>query len=716
MTLKQHRVCDSICNAIQTAFEVGSAQSSSNDVEKATSSGDWCAWRRKSRVRPAKADVQQARQAVASSFVEHHLSVEQLKDVYPDSYIHPEFPDRSDGLHSEEAKKRVKDGGINCIDPPREPNLIRFFVSQFHFKFWLLLIGASLLSMATYSIHMARGYNEPLNLYCAMILLAVVIVMCFLSYWQQSKAKKVLQSNTRMMPSLAVVIRDCEEQEVKADEVVVGDIVILRTGYKVPADMRIMQANCLTIESAEVTGESAPKAYKSEAATSSESVFDACNIAFMGSYCTEGEGIGIVIRTGKFTIMGAIASLHHHIPPPSGKLQTELQNFSTFISFLAISMATVIFFIGCFVARFENVLDHFIVGFVVIIVANVPQGLPATVMSQLRIIARRMAQKNILIKKLELIDELGAATVICTDKSGTLTMNKMIVTDLWYNRRLLTGGVDLKHPHLKAMKTSVRNERLEDPLPDILTVMSVCNGAQFEYVKRSMRRVSTMRAIQKSASEAMLSAPMRKKFTIVDTRTGQVSEAGKNREISSICPNSHHNSSDRKENGKKKTRRDALLGVPSDVALVQYVEQFASVEGIRQRYHVVHEIPFNSIRRCQLVVAKCLSDTNGHVDDLPDPLEKQSRYVVFIKGAPEVILGKCAKVLQNKELVEIDDDYRKQCQTAWEQLGNEGRRVIAFAQRHFHACETAKFGGKDGAEWPEELVFLGMAAIMDPPR
>lgn len=178
---------------------------------------------------------------------------------------------------------------------------------------------------------------------------------------------------------------------------------VSRAGYKVPADMRILQSNSLMIGSSDVTGHRMPREYKVEPVPPNISVFDACNVAFMGSYCTEGEGIGIVIRTGKFTVMGALAKQHHHIPPPSGRLQTELQNFSTFITIIAITMATAVFFVGCFVARFENILDHFIVGFVVIIVANVPQGLPATVMSQLRIIARRMAQKNILIKKLELI-------------------------------------------------------------------------------------------------------------------------------------------------------------------------------------------------------------------------------------------------------------------------------------------------------------------------
>ncbi|VDL64763.1 unnamed protein product [Nippostrongylus brasiliensis] len=571
-------------------------------------------------------------------------------------------------------RKRLRDGGGNVLPPPKEENLLHVFVRQFHFKFWVLLTGAAFLSIAAYFAHYAQGFNEPLNLYCAFILLLVVI-----------------KSFTKLLPSKAMVIRDCEEKEINTEDIVIGDLVIIRSGSRIPADIRILQTNCLTIEMSEVTGQKTPVECTAEAAASHVSVFDSRNVAFKGSYCTEGDGLGIVIRTGKFTVLGGIANLHTQIPPMKSKLQSELRTFAQFISVLAICMAVAMFLIGCIVAKFENVLDHFVVGFLVIIVANIPQGLPATVMSQLRIIARRMAQKNIYIKKLDLI---GA-------------------------------GVDLKHPHIRAMRTAVKSGgRLEDPLPDILTVMSVCNRAQFEHVRRSMRRVSTMRALQKSASEAMLSGPMKKKFTIVDTRTGQVSEArrptlpsvdglsdleaGVSREESAPLPPTHAIPT------RTKSRKNDIFGIPSDVALVKYVELNASVEAIRQRYHSVHEIPFNSIRRWQLVVCRCLADIQP-VEDVPEPERTEVRYVVMMKGAPEVILGKCKKARFNNDIVDIDDTFKQECQMAWESLGNAGRRVIAFAQAHFNAPMSAKFGAGE-CRWPEDLVFLGMAAIMDPPR
>ncbi|CAI4221688.1 unnamed protein product [Auanema sp. JU1783] len=688
--------------------------------------GFYARWKNRNRVRPGKFDVIEARMAVGSSFVEHHLTIEQLCDVYPDSYIQHEYPEQSDGLHSEEARNRLRDGGANVIDPPKEPSVINMFLQQFHYKFWLLLTGAAFLSIATYCVHRVHGYNEPLNLYCAFILMIVVVFMCCLSYWQERKAKKVIQNFTKLLPSKAVVIRDCEEKEVDIETLVVGDLVVIRSGSRIPADLRILHTNCLTIEVGEVTGSNELVECTAEAAASYVSVFDAKNVAFKGSHCTEGDGIGIVIRTGKFTVLGGIANIHHDIPPPTGKLQRELRTFANFITILAISMAAGIFLIGCIVARFENILDHFVVGFLVIIVANVPQGLPATVMSQLRIIARRMAQKNILIKKLELIDELGAATVICADKSGTLTMNQMVVSDLWFNNRMVSGSsVDLKHPHLRAMRNSVAkgNERFEDPLPDILTVMSVCNRAQFENVRRSARRVSTMRALQKSVSEAMLSGPLKKKFTVVDTRTGQVSEPRRvtlNSDAASISSNMEEEvmrkkSTQMSEGLPKQAchKKNEIFGVPSDVALVKYVERNASVEAIRQRYHTVFEIPFNSIRRWQLVVARCLAEPHSE-KDLP-PLEKdECRYVVMIKGAPEVIFNRCDRYRANSVVKEIDGDFKQECQVAWESLGNQGRRVIAFAQCFFKGKINMKFGNDGG--WPEKFVFLGMAAIMDPPR
>ncbi|VDK72771.1 unnamed protein product [Cylicostephanus goldi] len=125
--------------------------------------------------------------------------------------------------------------------------------------------------------------------------------MGLLSLWQEKKARKVVKDFTKLLPSKAIVIRDCEEKEINIEEIVVGDLVIISSGSRIPADIRILQTNCLTIEVSEVTGQTSPVECTAEAAAPHVSVFDSRNVAFKGSYCTEGDGLGIVIRTGKFT-------------------------------------------------------------------------------------------------------------------------------------------------------------------------------------------------------------------------------------------------------------------------------------------------------------------------------------------------------------------------------------------------------------------------------
>lgn len=189
--------------------------------------------------------------------------------------------------------------------------------------------------------------------------------MSLLSVWQEKKANQVTQGFKRLLPSKAVVIRDCEEKEVDIEELVVGDLIFLRCGSHVPADLRILQTNGLSIESSGVRGKedwfsckfmTSGKSHQFEATvdhvSESVSVFDSRNVAFKGSYCVEGDGIGLVIRTGKFTILGGIAHLHHHIPPPRGKLNIELETFANFITIMAICMAVGVFFVGCIVARY----------------------------------------------------------------------------------------------------------------------------------------------------------------------------------------------------------------------------------------------------------------------------------------------------------------------------------------------------------------------------
>ncbi|KAE9552572.1 hypothetical protein FO519_004229 [Halicephalobus sp. NKZ332] len=673
------------------------------------------------KVRPADEEAPEARrQVLGNSYVEHHLTISEIVDVYPDSFIDVEYPDRSDGLSTVEARKRLKDGGMNIIKAPKGHSNVKLFAKQFLYKFWILLLGAAFLSLLTYFIHIYHGNYETLNLYCAIILIAIVVCMSFLSFWQEKKTMRVVSNFQSLLPQNCFVFRDCEERQVPCEELVVGDLVSIRCGQRVPADIRILKSNGLKLESSAITGDLKANDYTNEPAAPHVSVFEARNVAFKGSYCVEGDGTGVVIRTGQYTVLGNITEFHTRIKPTESLLHQETAKFVQFISIIAVSMAVIFFIIGCVVAKFENILYHFITGFLIIIVANVPQGLPAMVMSQLAIIARRMGKKNVYIKKLDIIDELGAATVICTDKTGTLTQNFMQLTDMWYNKRHFSIHGEIKQAHMKSIKQMAKRE-LERPIPELLSVMSVCNKAQFERTRRSFKRVSTKLALERSNREMMNSAKLTKKFTVVD-QSGHESVRDPTWELSKIREQTdeenetnHDDEIDLPQSTIK--RRNDIIGSPSDVALLRYVEMNTSVEGIRQRFQTLFEVPFNSVRRWQKVIVRCLATPQSpDAQELPDLEQNECMYLVMMKGAPEVILSQCKRYAFNDELHEITEEFRESCQSAWEHFGCEGRRVIAFAHRHFIAKKNTKFNSNSDNYPMDDLVFLGMGAMMDPPR
>uniref|UniRef100_A0A0N5AYX4 Cation_ATPase_N domain-containing protein n=1 Tax=Syphacia muris TaxID=451379 RepID=A0A0N5AYX4_9BILA len=645
---------------------------------------------------------------LGSTYVEHHLTIREVRDIYPDSYIDVDYPDQSEGLSTVEARNRLRDGGPNIIETPKEISCLSLFMRQFLYKFWLLLLGAAALSVATYFVHLAHGNFEPLNLYCAGILVAIVTFMSVVSFWQEKRAKQALKDFKVLLPPSCIVVRNSEELQISPEELVVGDLVIIGAGARIPADIRILQSNGLKLETSAITGETEPVSCTDEAAAPHVNMFAAKNIALKGSFCVEGDGIGVTIRTGKYTVLGGLANIQKHVSSSKSKLRVEINQFVNKISIFALCMAIFFFMIGCFVARFENILDHFIVGFLVIIVAIVPQGLPSMVTSQLAIVARKMSEKNVFIKKLDVIDELGAATVIAADKTGTLTQNMMVVTNLWYNRRHHIGYGDVLVSQQPSNGGNYENEKLELPLPEILTVMSVCNRAQLEGIRKVIRRPH--QNLPKSDSETDKQRTPKKKFIVIDPKTGQESI----RTATADATNSENFLDNRDGIFFSDKERGRIIGSPSDVALLRYVELNASIEAIRQRYQTVFELPFNSVRRFQLVVARNLT-TNLSVSESYDQPDL-ARFVIMLKGAPEVVLKMCKKIKINGEEVAIDKDTTEDCKRAWEHFGNEGRRVIAFAVRYFKDNSNRKFCSSDVDEKLTDLMFLGMAAIMDPPR
>ncbi|TYZ66595.1 hypothetical protein PybrP1_002592, partial [[Pythium] brassicae (nom. inval.)] len=320
--------------------------------------------------------------------------------------------------------------GFNRLSPPeRVPDYI-LFLQQFLDWFMILLTAAGVLSLIAYLL----DTSVSLNLYLAILLFLIVIITCVMSFLQARSTSKVMDSFNNMLPAQCTVVRDGASQVIPADELLVGDLVWINNGDKVPADLRVLLCSNLKVENSSLTGESEliPLTTKTQAAD--VPALECKNVAFNGSLCYDGAALGVVLSIGDKTVIGRIAKLASSTEERETNMQREVKSFVRFISVLAISMATVLFTIGMIRKKGDDALNTFVNGFLVIIVANVPQGLPASVTSLLTITARRMAAHNIFVKRLDCVETMGSLTLIATDKTGTLTKNVMTVTDTWHGR------------------------------------------------------------------------------------------------------------------------------------------------------------------------------------------------------------------------------------------------------------------------------------------
>ena len=275
----------------------------------------------------------------------------------------------------------------------------------------LLWLGAILCFLA-YSIQ-ASTYEEPPddNLYLGIVLTTVVVVTGVFSYYQESKSAKIMESFKNLVPQYAVVVRDNKKFDIKAEELTLGDIIEVKFGDRVPADMRVLEATNFKVDNSSLTGESEPQSRNNQ--FTHENPLETKNLAFFSTNAVEGTARGMVVNIGDNTVMGRIAGLASGLESGETPIAKEIAHFIHIITGVAVFLG-VSFFIIAFILGY-NWLDAviFLIG---IIVANVPEGLLATVTVCLTLTAKRMASKNCLVKNLEAVETLGSTSTICSDK------------------------------------------------------------------------------------------------------------------------------------------------------------------------------------------------------------------------------------------------------------------------------------------------------------
>lgn len=296
----------------------------------------------------------------------------------------------------------------------------------------MLLWTGALLCFLAYGIQAAME-DEPANdnLYLGVVLSAVVIITGCFSYYQEAKSSKIMDSFKNLVPQQALVVRDGEKNHVNAEEVVVGDLVEVKGGDRIPADLRIIASHGCKVDNSSLTGESEPQTRSPD--YSNDNPLETRNIAFFSTNCVEGTARGIVISTGDRTVMGRIATLASGLEVGRTPISIEIEHFIHIITGVAVFLGVSFFVLSLALGYSWLEAVIFLIG---IIVANVPEGLLATVTVCLTLTAKRMAKKNCLVKNLEAVETLGSTSTICSDKTGTLTQNRMTVAHMWFDNQI----------------------------------------------------------------------------------------------------------------------------------------------------------------------------------------------------------------------------------------------------------------------------------------
>merc|ERR1712055_210021 len=395
------------------------------------------------------------------------------------------------GLTDTQAKKSLEEYGPNALTPPpKTPEWVKFCQNLFSGFACLLWLGA-ILCFVAYGIQ-ASAFEEPPddNLYLGIVLTAVVTVTGVFSYYQESKSDKIMESFKNLVPQYALARRGGEKVNIKAEELTLGDIVDIKFGDRVPADLRVIEARGFKADNSSLTGESEPQSRSPD--FTNENPLETKNFAFFSTNAVEGTCVGMVINIGDYTVMGRIAGLASGLDTGETPIAKEIAHFIHIITGAAVFLG-VTFFLIAFILGY-NWLDAviFLIG---IIVANVPEGLLATVTVCLTLTAKRMAAKNCLVKNLEAVETLGSTSCICSDKTGTLTQNRMTVAHMWFDNKIVEADTSEDQSGSAFDKTAAGWKTLE-------RVAMLCNRAEFKGGQDSVSILK--REVNGDASEAAI--------------------------------------------------------------------------------------------------------------------------------------------------------------------------------------------------------------------
>ena len=548
---------------------------------------------------------------------------------------------REDGLAPDEAQERLEAFGYNELKEAPPTSIWTMIYQQFaNFVVILLLVAAVISAVLGDWIEAAA-------------IMTIVVLNAVLGVVQERRAEEALAALKKMASPDADVLRGGHRQDVPSREVVPGDIVFLEAGNFVPADLRLLETANLRIDEAALTGESVPVSKSTDAQLSEDAALgDRKTMAYTGTMVTYGRGVGVVVSTGMSSEIGQIAEMLQSVEDEQTPLQKRLDSFGRTLGWAALVVCGVIFVEGIITGT--DALEMFLIA-VSLAIAAVPEGLPAVVTITLALGMQEMIERNALIRRLSSVETLGSTTIICSDKTGTLTQNEMTVTQVAVDGEFLEVTGTGYQPEGKFLCDG-EEVSLSENYPGILTALWIA-------------------ALNNDAS--------------LET--------------------------DYDEQGRKTVR---MVGDPTEGALlVAAAKAGATPAPLAQAYPRVEEIPFDSERKRMVTVHAIETPNAQDVSPFYDEREHKAWYVVTQKGAPDVVLDRCTHYQsRDDEAVPLNDEQRRRILAANDRMTSNALRVLGVAYRVVEDLDKFRENGELDHDVEEELIFVGLLGMIDPAR
>ncbi len=612
------------------------------------------------------------------------------------------------GLTTAQAQERLHDYGFNELQEMPRPSLWQMFLAQFRDFVVIILIVAAAIALLL---------GETVD---ALAIAAIVVINAVIGVVQEAKAENALRALQKMSAPNARALRDGIPQVVPARELVPGDVVLLEAGNYVPADMRLVEAVNLRIDEASLTGESVPADKRAEVVLSTDAPLgDRKNMAYMGTMVTYGRGKGIVTTTAMHTEIGLIAKMLQAFGEEETPLQRKLGQLGAILGMMALAVCVLVFAIGvlrdtsfsifgdqtgtlfsdalAYVGAFRFDLLNLFMTAVSLAIAAVPEGLPAVVTITLALGMQRMVRRHVLLRKLKAVETLGSTTVICSDKTGTLTQNEMMVTSIYVNGRTyqVTGT------GYEPVGTFQNDGSAIDPLADetmtiLLETAALCNDAQL-----LVQGDNTWRMVGDPTEGALVVAAAKAKLTrdvlaILYPRQAEIPFDGDRKRMTTI---------------------HKVWDVENRLRIADYgLQTLAYWPGTTGGALTIAD---DGLPATDYGLQKTLSELPKAEDgplsaDRAIPVSSivrfSSPYVVFVKGAAGTVLGLCASVQENGRVRAITEADRNRILSAHDSMAGQALRVLGMAYRPLEAVPE----DLDQAE--SDLIFVGLAGMIDAAR